>query len=274
MAPRGLEISFAVLAVALALAGYRSAAEEAGSFRLPPRDGHGLRVLTWNLGGSGEGVGRPLDEKHLGHVVRVLKEVDADLVLLQELQSAAQARRLRQWLGDDWQLLIGGRSRRRLAVAAQRGPVRPWSLPPDPSAMGVRYLPPAQPAVAIVNLHAHAFSAGRRNALLGRMVQALDRARAARILGGDLNLDIDVNRRRDLFTDNEHLDLETYNYVAGRLRDAALGGGATAEPDRRLDYLFVDPIRFRVTAAGPLKGQRIGDMDHDPVVADLRFADQ
>lgn len=91
------------------------------------------------------------------------------------------------------------------------------------------------------------------------------------ILAGDLNLDIDIDKRRDLFTDDEHLDVETYNYLAQRFSDLTRNTGSTAEPDRRLDYIFTDAKPVKVIRAGPWKGQRVADMDHDPVVADLKF---
>jgi endonuclease/exonuclease/phosphatase family metal-dependent hydrolase len=85
---------------------------------------------------------------------------------------------------------------------------------------------------------------------------------------GDLNLDLD--KQRDLSSNRVHLDVETYNYVGGLLQDAARGRGSTAEPDRRLDYVFVSPAAT-VEAAGPWKERRSGTMDHDPVGADLRL---
>ena len=92
-----------------------------------------------------------------------------------------------------------------------------------------------------------------------------------KILAGDLNLDIDIDKRRYLFSDDEYLDIETYNYVAQRFSDVTLNTGSTAEPDRRLDYIFADVKRLKVDRAGPWKGKRVADMDHDPVVADLKF---
>ena len=90
-----------------------------------------------------------------------------------------------------------------------------------------------------------------------------------KILAGDLNLDIDLDKRRNLFSDDAYLDVETYNYVAQRLSDVTLNTGSTAEPDRRLDYIFADAKRFNLVHSGPWKGRRVADMDHDPVVVDL-----
>ena len=91
------------------------------------------------------------------------------------------------------------------------------------------------------------------------------------ILAGDLNLDIDLDKRRDLFTDNEHLDVETYNCIAQHFSDVAVNTGSTAEPDRRLDYIFADADSLKVIRSGPWKGKSVADMNHDPVVADLQI---
>ena len=88
------------------------------------------------------------------------------------------------------------------------------------------------------------------------------------ILAGDLNLDVDVEGRTDLFTDDEYLDIQTYNYTVQRMRDAGREHGPTAEPDRRLDYVFVGGAH-EVLSGGVWRGQRIGGMDHHPLIVDL-----
>jgi hypothetical protein len=99
-----------------------------------------------------------------------------------------------------------------------------------------------------------------------------DETAAAKIPAGDLNLDIDLGKRRDLISDDAYLDVETYNTIVQHLVDAAVNTGSAAEPDRRLDYIFFDPGPVAVMNSGPWKGRRIADMDHDPVVSDLQFA--
>lgn len=113
----------------------------------------------------------------------------------------------------------------------------------------------------------------RRSVLIGRATEVLMSRFPdhLKILAGDLNLDIDIDKRRDLFSDDEYLDVETYNYIAQHLSDVTLNTGSTAEPDRRLDYIFTDGKRLKVVHSGPWKGKRVADMDHDPVVADLQI---
>lgn len=82
---------------------------------------------------------------------------------------------------------------------------------------------------------------------------------------------VTVRLVRTLSTDDEHRDIETYDYVAERLVDSCAGGGSTAEPDRRLDYVFVPGETVEVVVAGAWEGRKAGDMDHDPVVVELRL---
>ena len=131
---------------------------------------------------------------------------------------------------------------------------------------------PGRPALAAATLHADAFSSRRRNLGIGEIITGLLRKDAAvYLLAGDLNLDLDLDKRRDLFTDDEHLDVETYNFLATRLADVTRGTGSTAEPDRRLDYIFCSEEGVEILGRGPLRGRRRGAMDHDPVLADLRL---
>lgn len=119
-----------------------------------------------------------------------------------------------------------------------------------------------------VVIHADALSSRRRNLQVGQAIQLLTEFDGPMILAGDLNIDLDLDKRRDLFTDDEYRDVETYNYLSERLTDTTVGTGSTAEPDRRLDYVFVSGWRDVVTA-GPWRRQRAAGMDHDPVVVDL-----
>ena len=260
-------------AAGFALAGYGVPRFGATTYEPEPRGAGNLRVVTWNVGGAKRGGGETLNDQWLEHVAGVLVQLDADLVLLQELASADQARRLVGQIGDRFQLAVRDQSGRRLAVLAQRGPVEVLSPRRAPAqVMVVHYEQIGQPPVIVANVHAEAYSARRRNRTLGRAAGMLRRfARTnAMILAGDFNLDVDLDKRRDLFTNNEHPDVEAYNVVAMELTDATVGTGSTAEPDRRLDYIFVSPDHFDVVRSGPWKGRRVGNMDHDPVVADLR----
>ena len=238
-----------------------------------------LRLVTWNLGSASGATGAALRDEHLDHIAKSLVELGPDLVLLQELRDGRQFEELQARLrqqdpaNGSWSGIITRRGVRRLAALARQGNLtgKGWSFGMSRPLLQVQFDQPGQPLLSAVILHADAFSAEERNQSIGFAVDFLfeNSPGGHRILAGDLNLDVDVNKRRDLFSDDDRLDVETYNYVALRLEDVGRGTGSTARPDRRLDYLFADPDHFESVGAAPWPEQRFGDMDHDPLVADL-----
>jgi len=274
MREKMLEILFVVLTIVFAATGYGLHQWGQHSYQLKKRNPNDLRIVTWNVGGAGGHGGRPLENQFLFHVAAVLKELDADLILLQEIAYEKQVDRLSRLLDGNWEAMVSNGGSRSVAILGKRG--RLYSrISPDNKYNGLAafYRAPGKPPVFLINIHADPYSAQRRNRLIGRATDVLMSRFPdhLKILAGDLNLDIDIDKRRDLFTDDEYLDIETYNYVAQRLSDVTLNTGSTAEPDRRLDYIFADAKRLKVVHAGPWKGKRVADMDHDPVVADLKI---
>ena len=234
-----------------------------------------LRVVTWNVGDGLDEGGGGLSGAHVEHIARVLRELDPDLVFLQELTGRLQLRQFERALGRGWRMeLSPGVTTRRVVALARRGSLSPFTVAgAGRRVLGVEYRSADRPPVVAVSIHADAFSSTNRNQEIGAAIVALfaHPSSTARILLGDLNLDLDLDKRRDLFTDDAYLDVETYNFVAERLLDAARDSGPTAEPDRRLDYVFTAAEAFEVRDAGAWKGQRVGAMDHDPVVVDLEL---
>ncbi len=268
-----LELALFVAAALLFALGFGLPEFTPPAFELGPRAPGDVRVMTWNVGGSGSGDewGGPLRDEHVAHVAEVLRELDPDLCFLQEVRMGLQAEHLLTALGPGWQMEVSGSTgNRRLVAFAQRGSLRSLDFD-DRSrrALTVRYEPNGGAPITAVGLHADAASAQRRNEDIGALATALVDRAGDTILLGDFNFDLDLGKRRDLFTDDEYLDVETYNFIATRFLDATLGTGSTAEPDRRLDYIFVRQPAFEVRTAGPIKNRRFGDMDHDPVLADL-----
>lgn len=265
---RGPELALWLAAAALLFLGARLDPPEARGWRPGPRDPRGLRVVTWNVGAAD---GEPLLDERVEHVAAVLRELDPDLVALQEVDGLRQAHRLETLLGDGWaKSLARGLGERRVVLLARGGELRELDAPgPAARARAVVWEPADRPAVVLIGAHADAFAPDARNRLLGELADFLarDDLPPARVLAGDLNLDLDLDKRRDLFTPDAHLDVESYGYLTRRLVDAGRGSGSTAEPDRRLDYVLVAGLAVR--SAGPWRGRRAGTMDHDPVVADL-----
>lgn len=255
----------AIAALAFWLGQPRSAAT--GGFALVPPAADVVRVVTWNVGRAKERDGAPLARELEQHVADTLRAIDADVVLLQELADGAQVMRLSRLLGiEREQRTFGPFSSRSLAIFALRGRVTN-SGASDAGLIG-DWQDDTGRFLRIACVHAHAWSARERNRALGATVDLLLQLAGPHLLGGDLNIDLDLDKRRDLFSDDTHRDVETYNYLATRLADLTNGTGATAEPDRRLDYIFVTRgIEHR--QAGPLRDHRSGAMDHDPLIADL-----
>ena len=250
---------------ALLLAHGRGCVGALPSFEPGARAADTLRVLTWNVGGADDGMPHALEPEDLAHVARVLDESGAELVLLQETGDSEEE--LRERLGSRWTSVAG---RGGTLALARRGSLARWS-PPLARAVGVTWSVDGR-TLAVLGVHASAFSARDRNRELGPLVEALLERRAdGHLFAGDLNLDLDLDKRADLFSNDLALDVESYNFVAERLEDAARHAGPTAEPDRRLDYVFVSRA-FTVHAAAPWRGRRVGTMDHEPLLVDLAFA--
>ncbi|NNM32630.1 MAG: hypothetical protein HKO53_06170 [Gemmatimonadetes bacterium] len=231
------------------------------------------RVMTWNVGISLDSGSGPLRAEHLDAVAATLAAAGPDLCFLQEVEGPGQARDLLRALGSGWSSMLSEPHDGRHVLALVRRPRarRMSELDHVSGTLGVRVRTDAGHRIAAVGVHADAFSSQLRNRVLGSVVDALqDQATPLRFLLGDFNLDMDLDKRRDLFTDDQHRDVETYNFVAAALQDAARDGGSTAEPDRRLDYIFVSDD-VTVLQAGPWPGRRQPGMDHDPVLADLRL---
>ena len=237
-----------------------------------PEDG--LRIVTWNLGGSAGGGGRRFDDEQLDAVAASLRYIDPDIVVVQELRGRGQLRRLANALGSETSVAFDqGIDGRGVGAIATSGGLQKLDPPrgANGAPLSVRFVMEDGRKLHICGLHAHPWSASSRNEAIGRSVDLLeDEGERYGVLLGDLNLDLDRGKRQDLFTDDEHLDIQTYNYAAKRLFDAGLGGGPTAEPDRRLDYIFVSGS-LEVLTCAPFLDQRRGDMDHHPVVADVAF---
>lgn len=243
-------------------------------FELVPSPG--LRVVTWNVGenvlSNAKRGGSPLSADAEGAVIETLRALDADVVALQELSGTAQLDRIAAGLGVETKVVVGQGHGRLVGVIARRGIV-PWDGQ-DPAReerygidLDLRH--PSGRRLAVRVLHASAWRAEARNRLIGAAVEALlAREADVRILAGDLNLDVDPGARRDIFSDRAHLDVQTYAFLTGQMQDAGLGSGPTAEPDRRLDYVFFAGPALELESCAPWRGRREGKMDHHPLVAD------
>ncbi len=272
--PEGLLILLGLFLIALGRGAF--SARPTG-FTLAPKPVDAVRVVTWNVGGAERGgKWRSMDDHSLETVKAVLLELNPDLVLLQEIGDRDQLEVLIDALGETWVLSSRLRSSgRRLAILARGGELDRFLLGgAAQSALAVHWTSQDR-KISVLNLHADAFSASTRNEELGQSVDGLLRVLngegAIGLLGGDFNLDLDLDKRGDLFSDDQQLDVESYNYATSQFEDLGLGRGNTAAPDRRIDYLLLHAGQYTLGAGGPLKGRRSGQMDHDPLVVDLHL---
>ncbi len=266
----GIEALLFLLAAACAVGGF--GLPRLGFDYEPPEKGEALRVVTWNVGvardfESGDDGVAPSGTRDLARrrILETLVALQPDLCVLQET-SERQAEEIAAAF-DKARLVFSAPGR--VAIVAIDGRIQSLD---SGSLVNLVYRRRGAPRVRVVGIHADAWSAEERNREIGEAIEELEEGRAdVRILAGDLNLDVDVEGGQDLFTEDEYLDVQPYSYVAERLVDAAAGTGPTAEPDRRLDYIFVRGAEVR--DAGVWRGRRVGAMDHHPVVVDLLFND-
>lgn len=277
MGDRVREIALLAAALVCAVVGYGTPRFLTADWSLSPRAEGVLTVVTWNLGTAvddrGESSG--LDDQYLQAVIEALVSLEPDLVFLQELSNAGQVDAIARALGGDRRPFVQAvqtRGQRPIAILARGGELQGQSISRRRGRrpLLVRWTGGASPGPLILaNVHASPWSARDRNLEIGAVAEALLESGEAALLAGDLNLAVDLRGRRDLFTDDEHRDLETYAWLADRLEDLGRDAGPTAEPDRRLDYLWLAGDALRSTEVGVWKGQRLGGMDHDPLVCRL-----
>jgi len=272
--PRVFEFVLLLLAAAFALYGFGPPRAVFG-YRPDARSDSALRIVTWNIGqADGTRTRRAgSDEGAFQQIRETLRELDADVSILQEV-SADVLRSMADGLPGS-STAFSGAPNAGCGIITQRGHL--VHLDGLEGASGdpvhVLFRPREGRALQVIGLHADAWSASRRNQEIGSAVDLMEETAEfpLHVLAGDLNLDVDLGGGKDLFTEDEYLDVQTYNYVVERMHDAASDGGPTAEPDRRLDYIFIWSRTgdLGIQDAGVWRGRRADGMDHHPVVVDI-----
>jgi hypothetical protein len=90
-------------------------------------------------------------------------------------------------------------------------------------------------------------------------------------VAGDLNLEVSVRNKTNLFTDDAKHDSESYAYFLKYFRDLGRDAGETSINDRRIDYIFGPVERVSLQRAEVLRATAIGKMDHWPLLVDVSF---
>ncbi|WP_372366712.1 endonuclease/exonuclease/phosphatase family protein [Candidatus Uabimicrobium sp. HlEnr_7] len=264
------EIVLWSLAIFMGFYSYTSSQITEKHYRFSKMNKQDLRVITWNVGGSSGEKGNALRYEFIPRIVNTIKSLQPDIIFLQELVGRHQAESISYQLRG-WRFIVAKGSNRQTAIFFKNGFIRnAQSIPAEPRHFVICDYYHKKRVVSLLGLHASAYSAKRRNTVIGYATDTLRQKKTKyKILAGDLNVDIGLDKRHDLFSDNEQLDVETYNYAAKFFKDTTLLTGNTAEPDRRLDYIFASG--FVVKRGGPILNVKTGDMDHHPVVVDLNF---
>jgi endonuclease/exonuclease/phosphatase family metal-dependent hydrolase len=201
----------------------------------------------------------------------VVREVDPDLVGLQELRGRGQLDRLLGLLRGAYLGFAPDEERndRRVAMLVRQRPGVSFSqlVTSTGRALAVARLAGRPRGMTFVTVHLDAFDP------LARRVQAEELVDfAARVEDRDLIVAGDFNFDADFLvaTEPDHPDVGVYRLLTAHFEDLGRGGRATTIVDRRLDYLFVRG-RLRRRSIRVLEGKTSRWMDHAPVVAELEI---
>jgi endonuclease/exonuclease/phosphatase family metal-dependent hydrolase len=271
--------SVAVGTLALVLLGLlQLARRSAGQPFLPSRnEARPLRVLTWNVGKIylGDKHDSRAADHDLARIAAVVREVDPDVVALQELRDRGQLDRLLALLDGKYAGHVPDREIHDRLVAAlvrQRAQASFSDLVTSTGRAVVvaRLLLADNRPVNFVALHLDAFDPQLRCTQAEEILDWASRTSEPEIiLAGDFNFDADFLA----LSEPEHPDARVYRLLTARFHDAAAGGAATTIVDRRLDYLFTRG-GLRVRNVRVLDGRTGHLMDHAPVVGEFDLTGQ
>jgi endonuclease/exonuclease/phosphatase family metal-dependent hydrolase len=233
----------------------------------PDRQQRSLRILTWNIGKLYLKWDSRASDRDLGHVARVIQEVEPHVVALQELRGPTQLGRLATLLGPGWRAKVPEDQYDRRAGLLLRLPARFVNLPTSTgrTAQGASVTLRGGLQLAVASLHLDAFDARRR---LTQAEEIL--AGAKRVAGGDMVLAGDFNFDAATVS-QDSIDQRIYRFLTRELVDAAEGAGATTVISRRLDYVFFRCAQVTGVSSRVIRDRRINIMDHDPLLVELKL---
>ena len=255
-------------------------AEVGPTVELPPKGDITLRLMTWNVGNSGESGFKAASNEDLDHIAGRINQSSADVICLQEIANAEQLEQLKQKLEQSYNVYSAPRRGRhnsaRLIVMLVRADVPVLGAQTLEILTGNDVLTVGLPAgFFLLGVHADAFDPERHRRTfeaIADWVDHPDRAGGHMILMGDLNLD--ANAPAVEATAGQLHDGESYSMLAHRFHDAGAAAGPTAKGRRRVDYVFVRPPHLPVKDAWVWARQNIGEMDHLPLVVDMTPVDR
>jgi endonuclease/exonuclease/phosphatase family metal-dependent hydrolase len=238
-----------------------------GGYVQQAREKRSFRIMTWNIGKLYLRWDSRAADADLAHVAEVIREVNPQVVALQELRGPTQLGRLASALGPEWRAKVPRDSYDRRAGLLVRVPAEFLDLNTSTgrTAQGALLTLRDGVEVLVASVHLDAFDPRRRR------LQAEEVLAGARRLGdghlflaGDFNFDPSVAARGSS-------DQRLYSFLTSELKDAARHAGGTTVISRRLDYVFYRSTRVRQVSSQVLRDRRINIMDHDPVVVEFYF---
>jgi endonuclease/exonuclease/phosphatase family metal-dependent hydrolase len=225
-----------------------------------------VRLVTWNVGRFYTPThNNRLDDEDIPRVAALLEELDADVVMLQELVDVVQLRAL---LARGRQRYAGALAEscdydRKCAILVRNSlqprfehhallPSRRGTVMARLSVQGVR--------LAALSVHFDVFDRERRRSQAESLMRITDGCdEDVVVVAGDFNYDPRWGR--------DELDRGTWDILTQRFRDAGAGIGPTLLGMLRIDHFLMRGGRGRCRVVGPQRRLPLGD--HDAVVCDL-----
>ncbi len=234
-----------------------------------------LRLMSWNIGyGDLESDSRA-HTKDLPTVAKTIIDHEPDAVALQELTGDDQLKTLLTLLNNRYRGQISkvGSADRVDVVLVRDRTVQFHDVPAGGEfAIAATLSQNNQPEVVLLSVHADAFRSTRRRAFASDVVDwARSRKPAVAFIAGDLNLEVSVRNKANLFTDDAKHDSESYAYFLKYFRDLGRDAGETSINDRRIDYIFGPKENVSLQRAEVLRGTSVGGMDHWPLLIEVSF---
>jgi endonuclease/exonuclease/phosphatase family metal-dependent hydrolase len=246
-------------------------------------DVYRLGIFTWNVGK----LYLPWDQRtadsrasddDLGHIARVLAELQPDVVALQELRGKDQLDRLLVLLGGEFDGRVPESevNDRRVAILARRPAAGRAGGLADQLSFRTVITSTGRSAEAVsvpidggalralvISIHLDAFSHDERRIQAEEIVDWANRQPEPEIfLCGDFNFDYDFLAGQGA----EHSDVSLYRYLTRSFEDLGRGAGGTTILARRLDYIFARTSGVQRREVQILGGKRVNFMDHEPVL--------
>jgi endonuclease/exonuclease/phosphatase family metal-dependent hydrolase len=225
-----------------------------------------LRIMTWNVGRIYLRLDSRASDRDLGYVAQVIREVNPQVVALQEMRDAKQLGRLLTLLGRNWHGRVPKDSYDRRAALLVRMKARYFELPTSSgrTAQGAVLSLPGGREITVASVHLDAFDPKRRLQQAEEIVaNALRLGRKEVFIAGDFNLDVSSTR--------DSADQGLYQFLTRHFVDAGETAGATTLGARRLDYVFHRSSRVKVRGARVLRTRRIDSLDHHPLVVEYQL---